>query len=162
MWTVPVNWSAHSEKGYGNHHFTDLYYTAYVGSYTAMWEVNSVSDVLNHCSCRNKCVPLPKGSWVAAPRAKTQPSHPLGFCWLCGGYLHKTSQRTRKLAESWWQSQSNLTGYCRLQILLCVPGVLCEGTGGPELDQSHPALSHYCCGCISSQVWADTLMLCRA
>lgn len=159
MWAVPVNWSAHSERVMET---TILQTCAYVGSYAAIWEVNSVNDVLNHCSCRNKHVPLPKGSRVAAPRAKHHPANNHTGILLAVWWVHTTSQGSRKLAESWWQSQSNLTAYCRLQVLLCVPDVLCKGTGGPELDQSHPALSHYLCGCISSQVWADILMLCRA
>ena len=133
----------------------------HVGSYAAIWQVNRDSDVLNRCSCRNNCVTLPSGSCLVAPRAQPHRQSP-GFCWLCGGCLHTMSQGTRRLAETWWQSQETLAGCCRLQVVLHVPDALCEGTGGSELQQSHPALSHLACSCISFQVNSGELLSCYA
>lgn len=109
---------------------TILQICPHVGSYAAARDVNRDSDVLNHCSCRRKCVILPEGSCMMVPGAQT--------CHWSPG-----------LAETWWKSQSNLAGYCRLQVLLFMPDVSCKHTGGPELNQSHPALSHHPCSCIS-------------
>lgn len=117
-----------------------------------IWEANRDTDVLNHCTYRDKHVPLPKASWAVAPTVCPAVT-PWDFCglwWVSqepGGWLQYGGK-----AKLMWLGIAECR-FSHLCLMCCMKA---------QVDQGHPALSHHCCRCISSQVnskWGNTVML---
>lgn len=127
---------------------------ARVGSYAAMWEVNRDSGVLNHCSCRNKCLTLLK---VRLPSGGTQGTTPLSVPGAFAGALGGIYMQRRRgpgdfgdKAKVIWLDIADYRFSC-----MCL---MCRAKA--QVDQSHPALSHHLCRRISFQVNSEGILSC--
>lgn len=132
---------------------------ARVGSYAATWEVSRDSDVLNHCSCRSKCLTLPK---VRVPSGGTRGTTPLSVPGAFAGALGGIYMQRRRGPGDWlrlgdkakviWLDVADYRFSC-----VCL---MCRAKA--QVDQSHPALSHHPYGRISFQVSCEGILSCCA